>query len=139
MRVDVVELFRLGVRRSREEVRVAKPLRAELDLDRLWTWSSVDRERAQVHAHLMPMVLEPLYKARVVLMRRHHILICGQQRAVAPVPRAKEELYDQMWWCRVVRTVQVVQASSSDPLAQPTLDPCVAHPPSQRTLGAVER
>jgi hypothetical protein len=139
MWVDVVELCRLGVRRPREEVRAATPLRAELDLDRLWTWSTVDRERAQVHAHLMPMVFEPLYKARVVLMRRHHILICGQQRAVAPGPRAKEELYDQMWWCRVVRTVLAAQTSCAEPLAQPAPDPSAAHLSGRKTQGAVER
>lgn len=135
MQVDVVELYRLGVRRPREEVRAATPVRAELDLDRLWSWASVARERAQMHAHLMPMSLEPLYKARVVLMRRHHILICGQQRAVAPGPRAKEELYDQMWWCRMVRTDQAERPDLA-PTAQPTPGPYAVHRTGRRTPGA---
>lgn len=135
MQVDVVELYRLGVRRPREEVRAAEPVRAELDLDRLWSWSSVARERAQVHAHLMPMSLEPLYKARVVLMRRHHILICGQQRAVAPSPRAKEELYDQMWWCRVVSTGQA-ECPGPALTSQPVPGPCAEHLTGRRTPGA---
>lgn len=129
MQVDVVELFCLGVRRPRDEVRAAVPLRAELDLDRLWTWGSVERQRAPVHAHLSPMVLEPLYKARVVFMRRQHILIWGMQRAINPRSRFKEELYEQMWWCRLVRTAPADAQGPKAQLAQPGPDPSAAHRP----------
>lgn len=129
MHVDVVELFRLGVRRSREAVRGDTPVRAELDLDRLWTWSAVEPQSTLVHAHLDPMVLEPLYRAKVVLMRRHHILIWGLQRAAAYTPRAKEELYQQMWWCRLVRTAPVDPPQGADRAAQPKPDQSARHRP----------
>lgn len=139
MLFDVVELYRWGSRRPREEVRGSTPVRAELDLDRLWSWDNIERQRAPVHAHLSPCVLEPLYQARVVYMRKHHVLIYGQQRALAPGSRKREALYEQMWWCRLVRAgMPDLEASERQPAA-PRPDQYAEHLPGQRSRAGAAR
>lgn len=133
MLVEVFELYSRGVRRSREEIRDSTPVRGVLSLDRCWTWESVERERAPVHAFLMPAGLQPLFKARVLFIRNYRILIHGSQRAAEPF-KNREHIYDQRWWCKVV----TADSPATTERSQPAQGQCAADQPGQRSRAAAD-
>lgn len=94
MLVDVLELNFKGERRPRLDVRAAPPIRAELVINRYYSWGN--DERAPVYARLEPYgLLEELDKAKFAYMKGRHLVIRGDQRLEGRV-------YEQFWWCRFV-------------------------------------
>lgn len=100
MLVDVVELYKHGVKRPRAEVRSSPPVRGRLSIDRMLTDQGLSRPH--VHAHLVPFVLEPLYRCRVEYWRGRNVVLSGQQLDDVPGRKRSTARYEQWWWCKIV-------------------------------------
>jgi hypothetical protein len=101
--VEVVELRVRGVRRSREELMSATPVRGLLQMSRHRTGYYRDKSRAPLLALLLAetetkSLLEPLDEARVVKIARGAILIVGMQLHVLPIRHYLE--MPQGWWIK---------------------------------------
>lgn len=100
MLVDVVELYRHGVKRPRAEVRACAPVRGRMSIDRML--SDQGMARPHVHAHLVPFSLEPLYQCRVEYWRGRNVVLSGLQIDEVPGRKRSTARYEQWWWCRLV-------------------------------------
>lgn len=105
MLVDVVPLRLRGVRRPRDEVLAAVPLRAELQLTiHRPGWHPGQRNAPLLAGLVEPgqtrWALPPLDKARVSKISGPSLLVVGFEE----IPRGRREVdvFWQAWWCRLV-------------------------------------
>jgi hypothetical protein len=104
--VDVVELRYLGMKRPREDVLAAVPLRAVLSLSPGRPgWHSVARNPPLMAGLVVPGKAEwatpPLDQARVTTIKGGSLLVIGLQELRNG---RNYQSFPQAWWCRVVGT-----------------------------------
>jgi hypothetical protein len=114
MLVDVVQLWHLGERRPKADVRSAAPVRGVLQLDPVRPgWHRGKRNAPLLAGLLVPdtcqWALPPLDQARIERIRGPHLYIVGVEEAVQY--RRLIKTYPQAWWCRLV----FGQAAAADP------------------------
>lgn len=105
MLVDVVQLRRLGERRSREEVHAAVPHRGILSLTPGRPGHHAGQKDAPLLAGLTPVegctwLIPPLDHARVSLIRAGRMIIVGVEEEDRG--RGNVQRYRQAWWVRPV-------------------------------------
>jgi hypothetical protein len=122
MLVDVVRLRCRGVKRPREEVLSATPVRGELIMSnaRPGTQYWRDRERPVLAGLLRPgsaqWLLPPLDYARVTRRNAQAMVIFGFEEV--GVHRRRMEVFPQAWWARIV----TAESSAEAPRARPDRD-----------------
>lgn len=104
MLVDVVELRCRGLKRAREEVLSATPVRGLLSLSPGRPgWHSGSRNPPLMAGVVLPgrseWAMPPLDQARVTTIKRGSLLVVGLQEARTG---RNYETFRQAWWCRVV-------------------------------------
>lgn len=116
MLVDVIELFRDGVRLSHEEARAQPPVRGTLTIDKAMGWQAI--EVAPVTAMIVPIQLEPLGRARILYLRGRNLVLHGLQLGPNGEKRRNGAAHEQIWWCRIVREGDLDSTPAGQPVAR---------------------
>lgn len=104
MLVDVVQLRHLGVKRTRDDVRAAPPIRGILSLNcRRPGWHPGQRNAPLLAGLLLQGTTEwcipPLDWARVTTIRDGALVVAGLEE----IANGRNHVqYPQAWWCRIV-------------------------------------
>lgn len=136
MLVDVVELFRDGVRLSHEEARAQMPVRGTLTIDKAMGWQSI--ELAPLTAMIVPIQLEPLGRARILYLRGRNLVLHGLQLGPNGAKKRNGSAHEQIWWCRIVRDEDPDQAAGPRQRAARAADPSRASSADQTSQLAEE-